>query len=171
MQARSLFLILSLLPAQDKPVELKEFSSPEGGFTVLLPGTPREQVSKTGSVGEHEIVNHVFVVDQKAAVYAAAYMIDPGLAKIEPEGVRKVLENARKGTELGLKARLLSEKEIALDKHPGVEFQLDVAGRGVYRARVYVVADRLLQVSVLGPRDIALGEEADRVLDSFRLTK
>jgi hypothetical protein len=174
MQARLLLgLTLSaLLAVQEKAApELKEFSSKEGGFTVLLPGTPQEHISKTGGAEGKEIVNHVFTVKHGSATYTVAYLIDPILAKGKPEDSKKWLESASKAAEATLKGKLLSEKPITLETHPGVEFQLEIPGSGIYRSRAYIVNDRLYQVTVLGPKELAQGKEADRILDSFKLMK
>jgi hypothetical protein len=176
MKARLLVLglVLPLLAAQDRAgSELKVFSSKEGGFTVLLPGDPKADVKKhKGPGGNKEVANHIFTVDQKTAAYVVAYMIDPGLAKAGEAGIKKALENARRGAEASTRGKPIDkDKPITLDGHPGLEFQLDVPNLGIYRSRVYIVGDRFYQVSILGPKEVATGPQADMVLDSFKLMK
>jgi hypothetical protein len=162
-----LLFVPLLMAAQQAPpaVELKEFSSKEGGFTVLLPGTPSASVQKS-----KDLVNHIFVLDRKPTAYLVAYLIDSKLSKAGADDIARTLEKARKSVEVGFKGKLLSEKKITLDKHPGIEFQLEAPAAGIYRSRAFVANDRLYQVTVLGPKDVVTSAEADKILDSFKLT-
>jgi hypothetical protein len=168
-------LVLPLLLAAqpEKPaVELKPFTDKEGGFSIMLPAEPKKQSLKQKGPDGKEVVNNIFHVDQKTHAYVVAYLKDPKLAKEGKEGVEQALERARKGAEASLKAKLLEEKKVKLDdKHPGLEFQLEVPSVGVYRSRIYVVNDILYQLSVLGPKEVALSKDADQVLNSFKLSE
>jgi hypothetical protein len=175
MKVRLLILLLPLLLAarQDQPErELKEFSSKDGGFTVLLPGKPKEQTRKERAPGgKGESTLRLFTVDHPTTAYQVAVTTDPNL-KADADTLKTVLEQVRQAAQDSLKGKVLSEKKIKLDdKYPGVELQVEVPEGRLYRSRVYVVNDRLYQVTVLGPKKTALSKEADQVLDSFQLTK
>jgi len=59
----------------------REFRSRQGGFSVLMPGTPQEQteVKELPEVGRGE--THLFVLASESGVYVAAYLDLPGLAR------------------------------------------------------------------------------------------
>jgi hypothetical protein len=173
-----LALVLPLLLAarQNQPeLEFKEFSPEEGGFTILLPGVPKEQTRKEkGPGGKEESTLHLFTVDLKTSTsaYQVAYTVDPNLAKADADALKGMLERVRRGAEDSLRGKLLSEKKITLEeKYPGVEIQVEIPEGRVYRSRVYVVEDRLYQMTVLGPKDVTQSKEADQFLDSFKLSK
>jgi hypothetical protein len=170
----SLGLVLPLLLAAqpDAPApELKAFASREGGFTVLLPGTPREQALKHKGPDGREVVSYTFVVERTPAAYTIAYASDPNLAKADLDAINVRLEKVRKGLESSLNGKLVGERKITLEKHPGLEFHLELAGTSFYRSRIYIVRDRFFQVTVLGPREVALSPESNAILDSFQLLK
>lgn len=178
MRARLLILLPPLLLAarQDQPErELKEFSPKDGGFTVLLLGTPKEQTRKERAPGgKGESTLRLFTADLTTTAYQVAVTTDPNLAKADADTdtLKTVLERVCQAAQDSLRGKLLSEKKVMLDdKHPGVEFQVEVPEGRLYRSRVCVVNDRLYQVTVLGPKETALSKEADQVLDSFKLTK
>jgi hypothetical protein len=164
-------LLLPLLAAQTDAPELKAFTSREGGFTIFLPGTPREQAVAHQGPDGREVVSHTAVVERPPAVYTVGYASDPNLARADTDAINARLERVRKGLEERLKGKLVSERRIALEKHPGLEFSLEVPSAGIYRSRIYIVRDRFYQVAVLGPKEAALSKEAAAVLDSFRLLK
>jgi hypothetical protein len=165
-------LVLPLLAAAQAAAELEEFSSKEGGFSVLLPEKePKKEVKTQKSPDGSAVENHLFVVDRKTHVYVVAYLKDRRLAEAGEKGAQPALERGLKGAEISFKgSKLLEKKEVKLDgKYPGLEFRLEVPSVGIYRSRLYVVKDTLYQVSVLGPMEAAEAEEADKVLNSFKL--
>jgi hypothetical protein len=164
--------VIPLLPAADEPGSpLRLFTSTKGNFSVLLPGTPREEKvsipDPKGEPGEQ----YQFTLDRGNGAYVVSYQDNPDLKSAGREESERKLSAARGAVQRGFGGRLLSERKIKLhDTYPGLEFAVEVpAGPGLCRARMYLVRGRLHQVIVVGAREFAAATEADRVLDSFRL--
>jgi hypothetical protein len=166
--------VIPLFAAADEPGSaLKPFTSTKGNFSVLLPGTPREEKvsipDPKGEPGEQ----YQFVLDRGNGAYVVSYQDNPDLKSAGREEAERKLSAARTAVQRGFGGRLLGERPIKLhDTYPGLEFEVEVpAGPGLYRSRMYLVRGRLHQVIVVGAREFTTATEADRVLDSFRLLK
>jgi hypothetical protein len=176
MNARLLLLGLAaplLLAAEDKPkAPLEEFTSRAGGFTVLMPGKPKEKEQTVKTPAGKEIKRLSYLIDQKTSGYLVFVSDIPGLDKADAKALDKALEDGRKRAEASTKGKLLSEKKVKLeDKHPGLEFQISRPKNGIYRSRIYIANGRLYQLVVFGPKEVATSELADKFLDSFKLNK
>lgn len=154
--------------AEDKP-EWKEFASQEGRFKVLMPGTPKPEKFDTESdFGKGVLYMNSVAVDK--TMYAANYCDFP--AEIKKAPIKQVFDSSRDGAVANMQGKLAGEKDIKLGDHPGREIQIEVAGgKQLFRARVYLVEQRLYQVVVMGSREAANSKEADKFLDSFKLAE
>jgi hypothetical protein len=175
MNARLLLLGLTaplLLAAEDKPkASLEEFTSKAGGFTVSMPGQPKEtsKTSKTPSGKDSKQLT--YAVDQKSSAFLVIVTDMPDLAKADPDTLNGALERGRQAAEASIKGKLLGEKKIKLGNHPGLDFQISSPRFGIYRSRIYIADGRLYQVIVLGPKEVATSKQADEFLESFKLNK
>jgi hypothetical protein len=164
-------LALLLLGAEDKPAELKEFTSKAGGFSVKLPGEPRETLKDVKSPdGKTEVQRTYVCAPDPKTVYLVLDREMRAMANATPAAKKKILEAGRQSAEQVLMGKLLSEKEITLDKYPGLEFQIE-SKDGVYRARAYIVDGRMYQVSLTAPKEVVNSKAADEYLGSFKLLK
>jgi TonB family protein len=159
--------------AEYNPKAWKEFSSAEGRFSVLLPGTPTEKVEFHDSpVGKLEV--HIFTL-RTFAEYLVMYVEYP--PNIEEEGnVRAFLDRIRDGSLEGVNGTLLEEKDISFEGHPGRFMRAQIVDDHVIRVRIFVVKNRLYQVGVImRDKDAPQGilkfneETATKFLDSFKL--
>lgn len=151
--------------AQDK-AEWKEFSSKEGRFKVLLPGKPQERKQPVGN----NIEQVQYLIDGGDRAYLIAYQDDANFKNADDAVVKQALGAGRDAAVASLKGKLLSQKEFKFDKkYSGLEFQIDIPDSGIYRSRIFMVKERLYQITVLGPKDVATSKEADKFLDSFKL--
>ena len=81
-------------------------------------------------------------------------------------------DSSRDGAVANMEGKLVSEKNVKLGKHPGREIRINVAeGKRLFRVRVYLVEQRLYQVVVFGTPETATSKDADKFLDSFKLTE
>ena len=152
--------------ADDKP-EWKEFSSKDGRFTVLMPGTPEQEQADTESDFGKGVL-HMNTVQAGKVMYGAHYCDFP--AKIKKAPTQQVFDSSRDGAVDNLDGKLADEKEIKLGDYPGREIRIEVAGgKRLFRVRVYLVDQRLYQVVVFGTKATATSKEADKFLDSFTL--
>jgi hypothetical protein len=173
MRSLLVLTLLALGPvlgyAEEKKAEWKEFSSKEGQFKVLMPGKPKQEDLETaGDFGKG--VLHMNSVHVGKTFYGANYGDFPAAIKKAP--LKKVLDSSRDGAVANLEGKLAREKDIKLGKYPGREVQIEVGeGKQLFRARVYLVEQRLYQVVVCGTKEVATSKEAERFLDSFKLAK
>jgi hypothetical protein len=174
-QPRPKELIAELEPQAD-PQNWKTFTSAAGSFSVLTPGElSHEQRAAQSSDGSVQM--HVFTYYANAE-YSISYA--DYLAVIENQDRQSQFLNAvRDAGVKGINGRLLEDKEITLDGHPGrsyrVEYGTDygflLVGRNV------VVGQRLYIVSTTYRKNalaVAVGSYeawALKFLDSFRLTR
>jgi hypothetical protein len=162
------FLFPFALSADDK--KDTPFKSKEGKFSVALPGKPAEQTTKVPSdLGQLEV--HLFVVDLKDKAYLVSYSDYPkGSVGDKSEKIEKVLDGVVNGNAKGVKGKLLSQEKITIGKkkYAGREVQIEMPDKkGLYRARVFLVGDRLYQAIALGPTEFAKGKDVDAFLDSL----
>jgi hypothetical protein len=164
-----LFTVGINMTSADAPREWKEFASKEGRFKVLMPGTPKKEKAETESDFGKGVL-HMNTVQAGKTMYGANYCDFP--AKIKKVSLKQILDSSRDGAVANLEGKLASEKDIKLGKYTGREIRINVAGgKQLFRARVYLVEQRLYQVVVFGTREAATSKEADKFLDSFKLTE
>jgi hypothetical protein len=164
-----LVLLGLLLPALVGAAEFKEFTSKEGKFTVLMPGAPKEKKQSSTAFGKTFDL-YQFSVELGDRAYVAAYQVDENYTKLKPEMIEKTYDSIRDGAVKGFKGKVLSDQKIKLADKSAREFQVTVPDIGVYRSRVVIIGNRMYQVSVLAPKDVALSKESDKFLDSLKLT-
>jgi hypothetical protein len=162
-----------ILGGQDNPKPLKEFKSREGSFSVLLPETPKKEVSPIDDPKGDQGPQYQFSVDRGNGAYLVSYQANHGLRNVDDEAADRALKRAQERVRTSSNAKLVSEKKIKLqDKYPGREYVLEIAANsGILRSRMYLVKGMLYQVIAVGAADFAKSEEADRVLNSFKLKK
>ncbi len=165
-----LVLLVLLFPialhAEDKPPPYK---SKEGKFSVELPGKPVEKVNDV-KLGDTEVKMYVFSVAQKDRVFLVTYNDYPK-AVIGDDG-DKFLAGVVERNATNLRGKLLANEKIAIGKkkHPGHIVRIEMPdSKGLYRARVFLVGDRLYQVVALGPDDFAKSRAVDDYLNSFEI--
>ena len=154
--------------ADDQP-GWKEFASKEGRFKVLMPGTVKQYKLDTESDFGKGVL-HMNTVEAGKTLYGANYCDFPAEVKKVPR--KQVYDSSRDGAVANMEGKLASEKDTKLGEHPGREIRIDVAGgKRLFRVRVYLVEQRLYQVVVFGTPEAATSKEADKFLDSFKLTE
>ena len=153
----------------DEPTEWKEFASKDGRFTVLMVGTPKQYKLDTESDFGKGVLN-MNSIQLGKTMYAANYCDFP--AEIKKAGLKQVYDSSRDGAAANLEGKLASEKDLKLGEHPGREIQIAVqGGKRLFRARVYLIDQRLYQVVVFGTKEAATSKDADKFLDSFKLAE
>lgn len=145
-----------------------EFRSLEGGFSIDMPGTPKKQTESVPTAAG-TITAHLFTQERMNDGYMAGYSDFPKqLIKASPPAT--LLKGGRDGAVANVGGKLLGDKMITLDGHPGIEFDFEVQSKGIRsRARVYLVDNRLYQTVVYQSQALWSEKQADRFLDSFRL--
>jgi periplasmic protein TonB len=126
--------------ARHEPQVWKEFSSAEGGFSVLMPGTPkataREIESPPGNVTFRS-----FELRTSTGVYDVSYSDLPIYAE-DPAIIREGLDANRDELLKSEGLKLLTEEEIDFEGIPAREW-LMLGSEGVIRRRLILMKDRL----------------------------
>lgn len=170
--------------AEYNPKVWKEFSSPEGGFSVSLPGTPRAQTQEVDSP-PGTVSFRSYVLQTGTGVYDVSYS-DLPIYSEDPAHIRKGLDANRKALLKREGLKLLSEKEITFDGRPAREWLL-LRGDEVVRRRLILVKERLYTLSLTTPLGVAFEtgrpgagpddrtdfyeETSKKFFDSFRVTR
>jgi hypothetical protein len=157
---------LALCAEDKKPVS---FTSKEGKFTVAVPEKPSSKTSKVPSdAGPIEV--HMFVVDQKDRAYIMSYNDYPPASVGNAE---KMMNTVIEGNAKSLKGKVVADEKITIGKknHPGRAITIEIGGdkKQIYKARVYLVGNRLYQVVALGPDDFAESKIVEDYLKSFTI--
>jgi len=171
MKASIVYLCLAaalLLAADDAKTKPADFAPKDGRFTVQMPGEPKEQTNKVNTaIGPIDVHMFLSAPDPNTA-YIVGYSDYPEemMKKSESD---KILDGARDGAVKNVNGKLDGEKKITIDKHPGRDFQI-ATEHFEGRNRMYLVNARLYQVMVVGSKEFVTGKDAERFLDSFKLT-
>jgi hypothetical protein len=147
--------------------ELREFTSAEGRFKVLIPGTPRPQNQNAAGM-----VLKAFAVEQWGGAYIVAFA-DVAIGANEPAWqTEQRLNGSRDGALRNVNATLVREGKVTLQgKYLGREMEANLPNqKGVIRARFYIVGSRMYQMMVVGTPAFTRSATADRFLDSLTLT-
>lgn len=156
-------------PAPGKPrppagtVVFTEYTSPEGRFTVLLPGRPTVSRAGSGTTGR------VSAVDPAGVRYEVNWQVYTRVPFKDSQSFQDFVAKT-------LARAATAKKEIQLGDYPGLEYTApgrSTTGKpaGTAVTRAYGVKDRLYRLTVTAP----VGQEppaeaAARFFDSFRLT-
>lgn len=145
----------------------KEFSSKDGRFRVLMPGTPAPaEVKFDSEYGPASF--HMNTVEGGESFYGAHYC--DYTEAIKKVAAKRVYDSSRDGAAENMQGKVVGEGDVKLGTHAGREIRIEVDGRSLFRARVFLVGTRLYQVVFYGPKGAATSKEVDRYLDSFKLT-
>jgi hypothetical protein len=153
----------------------QRFSSQEGKFTVLFPGTPRFSRQKmTSDNGELQV--NLFTVNrpQEEAKYTVAY-IDYPAQYIQLLRSRNLVEQAieqGKSTALQrVRGTVVSEEKKTLGDNVGMEVNYTTANGKFAKQRVFLVGNRFYQITAetTQKRQRFLTRSMQGFCDSFKL--
>jgi hypothetical protein len=150
----------------------KLFTSEEGGFSVLMPGEPVEQRKSVPSPdGPVELINHSARLGQGVCLVNMTPLAEAALKR----GRDALLKDARAAVARIMPGKVVKERVIELDGHPGVELVIDAPAAekmpsgATIKVRCYLVEKRLLQVMALIPKGQGSSKEVAKFFDSFGL--
>ena len=146
----------------------KELRSTEGGFSVLMPGTPIPNKVTVNTTSGVEEANMFSLSDESLNEYIVAYSKYPKTNRTEVS-TGKLFDKVRDGILLVQQGKLLNEAAITLDGYSGRSIAVERPDGGITTARFYVVDDRFYQLSMNAKTNERESEATNRFLDSFRL--
>jgi TonB family protein len=155
------------------PAAWKEFSSQEGGFAVLLPGTPFKE-SRSSVIAGQQIVINLYALEtnlQYLMSYGDALQIEESkLTKEDFDALAKL--SAEK-----FSVKVTKMTEISVEGHAG-RFVKAISPEGwLYRGKIYFVGKRFYNLAVITPGTEGSSPElvrfcetmSTKFLDSFKL--
>jgi hypothetical protein len=147
--------------------ELSEFTSKECRFKVLMPGKPKEEI-----LPDESDSMKTFMVGNDRGVFCVGYGSHRPIESDSPTA-QNWLDVSAKETLRGQGSTLLTMKKIVLaGKYPGREMTGNWQnGKGIVRARIYLVERRYYQTVVLGQQEFVNSEAAQKFLDSFTIIR
>ncbi len=132
--------------------------SPQGsGFSVQMPGTVKEQPDKNG---------HIFASQSDGRAYVASYADIRGVKASSDQ----MLDNARNGMVANAHVKVISEKKITVDGHPGRDLQMVAKNGYSMRFRIAIANSKLYQVGVVSEKADA-SPEVEAFLDTFHIAQ
>ncbi|MBD2345980.1 hypothetical protein [Anabaena subtropica] len=158
--------------AQPVQSEWKLFTAPDGRFSVLMPGIPKQD-SQTQKTYMGEINLEVFLAQppKQEVAYLVVYnefphsygqMTDP----------QEILNNVRDMALKTTQSNLLNQRNIrSSNGHPGKEIAYINSGGKITRSRIYVAEGRLYQVMAITTKkqQQTLAKTITGYLNSFQL--
>jgi len=165
----ALAMFVSLPGCQQAAQDWKTFS-PEGeGFSVLLPGTPTgETESQASALGVVESAWFDLEREGDKLAYRVRYDdYPPGLLGLLNGS--QLLFARQKRIEYLAEGKIVDEEVIAIDEHEGKQFTIELPNEKIGLYRIYLIDQRMYQLTVkAAPGDISAGE-VSQFLDSFEL--
>jgi hypothetical protein len=141
------------------------FTSGLGRFSVLMPGTPTNNVETTQS--EHgPYTTHLFILkDTPPSVYLIGWVdYDPTFNFNR----QAELEANRDNFVKGIQATLLTSSPTTIDGYQAIEFVCETADR-VFKSRVYMVGRRPYQIVIGTPKGQDDSVQTSRFFNSFKI--
>ncbi len=166
--ATAILLLLACAFASAQQKDWKEFTSDEGGFSVLMPDKPTpDKVTVFTPKGLRE--SHTFSYsDENLNDYLVAYskFRETPAPEVDYE---EVLDKVQKGILVGDDGRVRSKIALDLDGYPGRELTIEHADGSVKTHRFYLVGDYFYQLSVEIKKSGFRSANSERFLASFKL--
>lgn len=156
-------------PDSTKAVQMKpdpdawrEFSTVEGGFSILFPSVP--SVTKlTVKTWLGPLDEYSFSVDTNNLRYKISYH-DYELSDLRANDPQVLLDSAMAA--LAKSGQVREEKMISMARHPGREVKI-VSGMDTIFVRMFLARERLYSITLAGPRQDSL--TVQKFLNSFKL--
>ncbi|MBW4440222.1 MAG: hypothetical protein KME10_03080 [Plectolyngbya sp. WJT66-NPBG17] len=142
----------------------KRFTSQRGGFSIVMPGTPKER--KESGLTLFDLMR-----DDESVRYSVGYLDLPVAPGTDKKLQNEVYEGVRKGAAKD-QGELLSFRTIQLNGSPGREMNFKLPDDMVAKWRVYLVNRRAYFVNVTTTQENqkrGLATSIDVFLNSFRL--
>lgn len=160
-------------PTASPAPDWKTFCAPDGGFGILMPGTPA-QAKASFDAGNGPADYYAYGLNFNSIAYDVTYLPRPATlyARLGVTGTLKDLTEGFAGRQ---KYEILSAQDLSLGENPGHEVvylaaaSLTDTTQLVTRFRLYAVGDRLYLLKAATPTSNSLSPDIKQFLNSFRL--
>jgi hypothetical protein len=147
----------------------KPFSSKEGGFRVLMPGTPTQEQRTTKTQMGAFPTNTFSVIREQEAGYVVGYLDFPKNLSLNSRNQNQYLTAVATGFAQGAGGRLVSQRNIRLRNLPGKEIRLQFEQGVIGRGRMFLDNKRLYVAIAITDKESSLTKSIQGFLDSFQL--
>src|SRR5262245_10870609 len=164
----TLSLFTVLFPVRAPQATWKEFSSPEGGFLILLPRQPEmNKLTVRTKNGPVDAISFL-AKDENANEFMVTYSEYPAM-NLGASRAEKIFDGARDGVTAVQQGRLLSDTTVTLDTHPGRAIVVERPDGRIQKMVCYLVNHHFYQLSVETWRFKEDARSIDGFFNSFRL--
>ncbi len=142
----------STAPNRQSPIQTgswKNFRSPEGRFTIMLPQEP-EKSSEKDADGD---VTYTYKVESGENVYAVSHVDIASLKQLAKSDVEKILQTIPAEIVKAMDSKLVRNKPVALRTNPGQEFDFVMTVEGKQfegQGRIYAIGTRVYTLLYVG---------------------
>src|SRR5262245_41722912 len=154
------------VPVDPGAIPWATFTSPEGRFSVLVPGQPTTDKQETIQSDHGPYDSHLMVFRDTKNVFIIGWVdYDPSFnfnRHAEMEMNRDVFVS-------DVKAKLLNSREVIVDGYRVLEFTAETAEK-TYKSRVYMVGRRPYQIVIGSPSGEEDAATVDRFFNSFKVS-
>ena len=147
----------------------KPFSSQEGRFKVLLPGTPTQEKKNTKTKYGTFPTTIFSVVREEEAGYLVSYLDFPQNINLTARNRDQYLSAIATGFAQGAGGRLVSQQNIRLGNLSGKEVRLQFEQGVIGKGRLFLANKRLYTVIVITDKEKNLTKSIQGYLNSFQL--
>lgn len=149
------------------PAGWSRLDSAEGRFTVLMPGpaAPKDEVTTKSDPQVGTYTAHTFTKTTDKSVFVVGWLDYAPEVNVD---VRGELTSSRDTFVRRLKGRLVSERPIALEGHPGLEYTAE-NDQAVVKVHTYVVGRRPYAIVAVTFKGFDDSQNVSAFLSSFRL--
>jgi hypothetical protein len=145
----------------------KPFSSQEGRFRILMPGTPMQDKTPVNTRAGSIPVN-VFAVVRPEAFYLVAYSDFPKAITLDSPEVKELLPQVDPNVAKRDGVRIVSQSNLRLRNYPGREIKMQDREGVVFRWRAFIVNKRLYQIGVITDKESSLTKSIEGFFKSFQ---
>jgi len=145
------------------------FSPPEGGFSILMPGTPEESQENVGTEEKPLILRGFKSIRENEGVYIVVYNDIPEEEMSNQKKLKAVLDSIPQEFAKAIKGRLISQKNITLNGYKGKEFKVQGSQGAIFRGRAYLTNNRVYLIGVATAKERYLRRTIPGFLNSFQI--
>ncbi|MCD8487196.1 MAG: hypothetical protein LRZ84_10815 [Desertifilum sp.] len=145
------------------------FSSPNGGFSILMPGTPQPVVQQTVNLPEGQVTSSLFGSRTEDSAYIVGYSDLPGAAIASAADRQLLFDSFLEGFARSINGQVVGQNPIQLNRYEGREFEVQMNEGITAIGRVYLVEQRLYQMVAVIQREQNSPQRIQGFFDSFRL--
>src|SRR5262245_52293375 len=154
------FIGIGCTPNSSRPLEWGEHRSPDGQYSVQMPGSPRAEAHLQGP---HTL--NALTVEVGDRAFLAAYAdLSPNTPVDYATAIRGMADKHR--------GRVVRQSEYVVDGRTGCAFEVEInRSKGFVSGRMVAVGDRLYQLLVVDEAKRSPDADVEMFLDSFRLIR